>query len=52
VPFLKHLHKCHVEGREVDLKISPEEYARTRLVYHDTKERDGEVVKKALGAED
>ena len=51
VPFLKHLHKCHVEGKDVDLKVSPEEYARTRLVYHDTKERDGEVVKKALGGE-
>lgn len=47
IPFLKHLHRCSVEGQPIDLKISPEEYARTRLVYHETHERDEDVVKKA-----
>ena len=47
IPFLKHLHQCHVDGKPVDLKISPEEYARTRLIYHDTDERDPDVVKRA-----
>lgn len=48
VPFLKYLHAEHMKGNLPDLKISPEEYARTRLKYHDTKERDADVVKKAM----
>lgn len=47
VPFLKHLHKMHQEGKLPDLNISPEEYARTRLKYHDTEERDPDVVRRA-----
>ena len=49
VPFLKHLHAEHLKGNVPDLKISPEEYAKTRLKYHDSKERDPDVVKKAIG---
>lgn len=47
VPFLKHLHAQHREGVEPDLKVSPEEYARTRLTFHVTKKRDEDVVRKA-----
>ncbi len=47
VPFLKHLHKMHASGKPVDLSVSPEEYARTRLTYRDTNQRDPEVVKRA-----
>ncbi len=48
VPFLKHLHAQHVEGKEPDLRVSPEEYMRTRLDYHKTNVRDADVVKKAM----
>lgn len=51
VPFLKHLHKMHANGKAIDLSVSPEEYARTRLVYRETNERDAEVVKKATKEE-
>lgn len=51
VPFLKHLHAQHVRGEEADLKISPEKYAAARLKYHDTDERDAEVVEEATGGE-
>ena len=51
VPCLKHLHKMHVNGKAIDLSVSPEEYARTRLVYRETNERDAEVVKKATEEE-
>ena len=47
VPFLKHLHACHVKGVEPDLNVSPEEYMRTRSEYHKTKVRDEGVVKRA-----
>lgn len=33
VPFLKHLHACSVEGKPIDLKISPEQYIADRLKY-------------------
>jgi bacterioferritin-associated ferredoxin len=36
VPFLKHLHEQHTKGEPVDLRISPEAYARERLSYHKT----------------
>lgn len=49
VPFLKHLHTCHVEGKPVDLKVSPEQYTRARLGFHKTKERDKSVVDEATG---
>ena len=47
VPFLKHLHAMHVKGQEPDLRVSPEEYTRARLRYHDSKERDPGVIDKA-----
>jgi bacterioferritin-associated ferredoxin len=50
VPFLKHLHAEHMKGREPDLKVSPEEYARTRLTYHQTRKRDDDVVNRATAA--
>ncbi len=49
VPFLKHLHAQHISGTTPDLLVSPEEYARSRLTYHKTDERDETTVKKALG---
>ncbi len=49
VPFLKHLHAEHARGRLPDLRVSPEEYARTRLSYHATKRRDEGVVRQATG---
>jgi bacterioferritin-associated ferredoxin len=52
VPFLKHLHRCHVEGKPVDLKVSPEEYGRTRLSFHATRQRDQDVVDRATGSPD
>lgn len=39
VPFLRHLHKQHQQGVAVDLRVSPEEYSRSRLTYRATKER-------------
>jgi bacterioferritin-associated ferredoxin len=46
VPFLKHLHSLHQQGKEPDLKISPEEYMRTRTSYRETKVRDASVVER------
>ncbi len=40
VPFLKHLHAQHVKGESVDLRISPEEYAKSRVSYNKTGERE------------
>lgn len=50
VPFLKYLHTCHLEGREPDLRVSPEEYAKARLSYHKTDVRDATVVQQATDA--
>lgn len=36
VPFLKHLHAEHCEGRTPDLGVSPEQYAESRLTYRRT----------------
>lgn len=52
VPFLKHLHKMHKDGQVPDLHVSPEEYARTRLVYRESKVRDPDVVKRATETDD
>lgn len=52
VPFLKHLHHCHVNGVEPDLKVSPEEYARTRLLYKETGSRAGDVVRRATDGQE
>lgn len=51
VPFLKHLHACHMKGVEPDIKVSPEEYMRTRLAYHKTKVRDEGVVQRATAGD-
>lgn len=47
VPFLKHLHRCHAEGKPVDLRVSPEQYARERLTFHKTHVRDRATVNDA-----
>jgi bacterioferritin-associated ferredoxin len=52
VPFLKHLHALHQQGQEPDLRVSPEEYMRTRLTYHKTKVRDEDIVRRAMDAHD
>ena len=44
VPFLKHLHAQHQRGEVPDLKISPQRYAEARLDYHQTGDRDQDVV--------
>ncbi len=44
VPFLKHLHKQHAAGETPDLRVSPEQYASSRLKYKETSERDPDVV--------
>jgi len=46
VPFLKHLHAQHRRGETPDLKVSPEQYANSRLTYHKTDERDPEATKE------
>lgn len=46
VPFLKELHRQHAEhdprspDGQPDLAISPEQYAKSRLAFHKTGERD------------
>lgn len=47
VPFLKHLHAQHKRGEQPDLRISPEQYATSRLSFHQSGERDEDVVKGA-----
>lgn len=47
VPFLKHLHAQHQRGETPDLKISPQRYAEARLDYHQTGDRDKDVVEGA-----
>jgi BFD-like [2Fe-2S] binding domain. len=47
VPFLKALHERHKAGQPVDLRVSPEEYARSRLAFHATRDRDPATVQKA-----
>lgn len=54
VPFLRELHRQHVAGPgaglgpngEPDLRVSPEQYAKSRLSYHRTgrREIDGQPV--------
>ncbi len=48
VPFLKHLHAQQQKGQEPDLAISPEEYAKTRLVYKKTKSHDQPAVQQIM----
>lgn len=42
VPFLERLHRLHVDGREVDLPFSPEDYSARRSVYRATGQRPGD----------
>ena len=49
VPFLRHLHAMHQKGEVPDLKVSPEQYCKARLNYHETRERDAGVVREATG---
>lgn len=49
VPFLRHLHAMHQRGELPDLKVSPEQYCKARLNYHETRERDPGVVREATG---
>jgi bacterioferritin-associated ferredoxin len=47
VPFLKHLHTCHVAGKPVDLRVSPEQYAASRLRFHATQHCDPDTLTQA-----
>lgn len=49
VPFLKALHAQHLRGEVPDLRISPQQYARTRLTYQATNVRDEKMVRQAGG---
>ncbi|MDX2115595.1 MAG: (2Fe-2S)-binding protein [Planctomycetota bacterium] len=40
VPFLKHLHVRGMAGEPMDLRISPEAYATSRLTYRQTQRRE------------
>lgn len=40
VPFLKKLHRLHLEGKPLDLPVSPEEYASRRQRYRKTGARE------------
>jgi bacterioferritin-associated ferredoxin len=51
VPFLCHLHEQHVRGEKPDLKISPEQYAKSRLAYHKSGIRDEDTVRRATGGD-
>ena len=44
VPFLKHLHEQHRRGETPDLNVSPERYAEARLDFHDSGDRDEDVL--------
>jgi bacterioferritin-associated ferredoxin len=44
VPFLRHLHAQHQRGETPDLNISPQRYAEARLGYHQSGERDKQVL--------
>ncbi|MGQ0626487.1 MAG: hypothetical protein ACT4PL_00095, partial [Phycisphaerales bacterium] len=48
VPFLTHLHRQHTRGETPDLATSPEEYARSRLTFHETDERDPDLLRRVL----
>lgn len=48
VPFLKHLHGQHQRGETPDLRVSPEQYVKARLDYHQTGERDKEVLQRGM----
>jgi bacterioferritin-associated ferredoxin len=52
VPFLKHLHAQHAAGKPVDLRVSPEAYAASRLTYRTTQQReiDPEALPPPAGA--
>jgi len=41
VPFLRRLHRLHLDGQPVDLPVSPEEYAARRSRYRRSGTREG-----------
>ena len=47
VPFLKHLHAQHQRGEVPDLRVSPEQYTKSRLEFHQSGERNPDVVSGA-----
>ncbi|MBS0195436.1 MAG: (2Fe-2S)-binding protein [Planctomycetes bacterium] len=47
VPFLKHLHAQHQRGELPDLRVSPERYIEARSEFHQSGERDKDVVEGA-----
>lgn len=49
VPFLKALHAQHLRGEVPDLRVSPQQYARTRLTYQATNVRDEKMLREAGG---
>jgi len=51
IPYLKRLHEMHQAGREPDLPISPEQYAKQRLDYHKTGERPADDAQGDGGAD-
>jgi bacterioferritin-associated ferredoxin len=40
VPFLRKLHRLSIEGKPVDLPVSPEEYAKRRTRYRKSGDRE------------
>jgi bacterioferritin-associated ferredoxin len=40
VPFLRKLHRLSIEGKPVDLPVSPEEYAKRRARYRRSGDRE------------
>ncbi len=47
VPFLKHLHAQHQRDELPDLRVSPERYIEARSEFHQSGERDKDVVEGA-----
>lgn len=50
VPFLKHLHAQHTKGEVPDLRVSPEAYAKGRVKYKSSGDRDQGIVDSAGGS--
>jgi bacterioferritin-associated ferredoxin len=52
VPVLKKLHALHLEGKPMDLPVSPEEYAQRRARYRRTGSRATGAAERADGDPD
>jgi bacterioferritin-associated ferredoxin len=52
VPFLKKLHALHLEGKPMDLPVSPEDYAQRRARYRRTGSRATGAAERADGDPD